>query len=485
MSALGSPVGASARHLALLRQPWQARRLDTGWNRAWVGPLVFTLGLLVLVLVWPAQSHLWLGALGLVWLAWLWWLLAEGLYRQNQPALARLLPGHVRALQFQLLVFGALVSAAAVAAFTLTLGPVRPWLWLVLPVVVAMAWLAREPWLWLPVCLLGPWVPLHAGAAEAANAPPGLKLLGLLVAGLLLVASVGHGGTLHRWHAVRSAGWRRAAAAQRDGRAIHSTALSMPLRALLRLFDWPRLVWRRRVLARGAAAPLGARLSLGLGLGGQWAELAWSGALLFIAPAAIVFGRWRNDPDIDFQEMIDFSLFGVCIGVFSMIASTQHGRLSRLWTRRREQALLALLPGVPTNDFNAVEKRWRHEYLLSWLVATAAVLALGAAGSPGKVNYTAFCAAFCLPLAWLAQHQQRRMHGRPHLAPLALAPVLAALLAWPAQQWGMPAWASLATGVLVYAALARRHDPLRLGLPLGRAVTSPEPLAGNPASDPR
>jgi hypothetical protein len=476
---------ATARHLALLRQPWQVRRLGTGWQRTWVGPLVCTLGALALVLMWPALSRLWLASLGLVWLAWLWWLLAEGLHRQNLPALARLLPGQVNALRLQLLVHAALVTAVAVAAFTLALGPVRPWLWLVLPVVVMMAWLAREPWLWLLPVIFGPWVPLHAWAADASGAAPGLKLLALLAAALLLVASVGNGGSLHRWHAASCTRWRRAEAAQREGRGVPSTALSLPLRALLRLFDWPRLVWRRQVLARGTAAPLGARLSLGLGFGGQWAELLWSALLLFITPAFIVSSRWRNSADIDLQEMVDFSRFGVCIGVFSMIVSTQHGRLSRLWTRRREQALLALLPGVPSRDFSAVEGRWRREYLLSWLVATAAVLALGAAGSPGSLDYTAFCAAFCLPLAWLAQHQQRRLQGRPALAPLALAPVLAAVIAWPVQQLGLPAWASLATGVLVYAALARRHDPRHLELPLGRTVTGPETMTGNPALDPR
>jgi hypothetical protein len=471
-------MSVTARHLALLRQPWQARRLDTGWRRPWVGPLVCTLGVLQMVLVWPAQSRLWLGALGLVLLAWLWWLLAEGLQRQNQPALARLLPGHAHALQLQLLVHGALVTAGAVAVLTLALGTVRPWFWIVLPVVVVMAWLAREPWLWLPASLLGPWTPLHAWAAEVAGASRGVQALGLLVAGLVLAASIGNGGPLHRWHEARGARWRRAEAAEREGRGLPSSELSLPLRALVRLFDWPRLVWRRRVLAQGAAAPLGARVNLGLGLGGQWAELLWVGALLFITPAVIGLGRWRSGSDIDLQEMIDFSRFGVCIGVFSMIASTQHGRLSRLWARRREQALLALLPGVPSGDLGANEVRWRREYLLAWLLATAAVLTLGAAGSPGSLHYTAFCAAFCLPLAWLAQHQQRRLQGRPSLAPLALAPVLAAVLAWPVQQVGVPAWASLVMGGLVYAALSRRHDARRLALPLGRAAAIPGTMSG-------
>lgn len=474
-------MSATARHLALLRQPWQARRLDTGWSRPWVGPLVATLGVLAMVLVWPARSGLWLGSLGVVLLAWLWWLLAEGLYGQNRPALARLMPGHARALQIQLLVQGALVTAAAVAVFTLALGPVRPWLWLVLPVVVLMAWLAREPWLWLPASLLGPWTPLQAWAAEAAAASSARQLMVLLAAGLLLAASIGNGGALHRWHEARRARWRRAETARREGRAIPSAALSRPLRALVRVFDWPRWVWRRRVLARGAAAPLGARLNLGLDLGGQWVELLWVGALLSSIPSVIVgVNRWRSASGAELQEVIDFSRFGVCIGVFSMIVSTQHGRLSRLWARRREQALLALLPGVPNGDLGAVEERWRREYLLSWLLATAAVLALGAAGSPGSLDYTAFCAAFCLPLAWLAQHQQRRLHGRPRLAPLVLAPVLAAILAWPAQQVGLPAWASLATGALVYMALSRRNDARRLTLPLGRTVVAIDASAHTP-----
>lgn len=51
MSAPGIVVSASGRHLALLRQLWQTHRRDTGWNRAWVGPLVSGLGVAVLVSV--------------------------------------------------------------------------------------------------------------------------------------------------------------------------------------------------------------------------------------------------------------------------------------------------------------------------------------------------------------------------------------------------------------------------------------------------
>lgn len=463
---------AMAVQMALLRQPWQPRGRETGWRRPWVPLAVHALAAGGLLVLWPAQWRWWLGALGLIALAWVWWLQAEGLHRQNRPSLSRLVPGHVRALQVQLVMSGALVTAAAVAVLTVVLGPLRPWLWLVLPVVVLMAWLSREPWLWLLLCLVGPWVPLHAGAVEAAAAAPGLKLLALLVAAAVLAASIGRGGRLHRWQAARCARWQQVEAAQREGRAAPPSppGLAGSLgRAFTRFFGWPRLLWRRRVLAQGAAAPLPARLDLGLGCGGQWPELLWTAVVLFGGLALNLWSIGLRNPDVDLQATADFSRFGLCVGAFSMIASTLYGRQGRLWGRRREQALLVLLPGVPAADLGEQERRWRREYLLAWLPAAALVLAVGAAGSPGSLDYTAACAAMCLPLAWLAQHQHRRQQGRPRPALLALAPVLAAALAWPVQMLGVPAWLSLALGAAAYAALAWRHDAQRLVLPLGRA----------------
>lgn len=214
--------------------------------------------------------------------------------------------------------------------------------------------------------------------------------------------------------------------------------------------------------------PLPARLDLGLGLGGQWAELLWTAALLFGGLGISLWTNGQRNADFDLPATADLSRFGLCVGAFSMIASTLYGRHARLWARRREQALLVLLPGVPADDLLTQERRWRREYLLAWLPAAALVLVVGAAGSPGSLDYTAACAAMCLPLAWLAQHQHRRQQRRPRPALLALAPVMAAALAWPVQLLGVPAWVSLALGAAVYAALARQPDAQALVLPLGR-----------------
>ena len=460
---------AVAVQRALLIQPWQARRTQTGWRSPWLGPLVLALGCGALAWVWPARAAVFavLGALAL--LAWLGWLGADGLTRQNRPALARLLPGHVRALQLQLLLLLAALTLAAWAVLLLAFGPALPWLWLVLPVAVMLAWLPREPALWFGVLLASPSLPLWAWAAEAQLAAPGLKLLALLAAAALVAASVGQGGRWHRAQAARSERWRRAAAAQQAGRKVPAGTLGVLGRAASRVFDWPGRLWRRRVLAQGAAAPLPARLDLGLGLGGQWAELAWSALLLFGGLATALVFNGGGDPDRDLQGLADVARFGVCIGAFSMIGSTLYARLGPLWARRREQALLALLPGVPAQDLADQERLWRRSWLLAWVVATAGVLALGALGSPGSLDYTAACAALCLQLPWLAQHQQRRLQAPPSIGLLAAGPVLAAGLAWGVQQLGVPAWVSLPAGALAWVWLARRQDPVRLTLPVGRS----------------
>jgi hypothetical protein len=462
-------MSAARRHAALWRQPWQARRAQRGWRSPWIGPAVLALGCGGLALAWPARAALFTALAALVALAWHGWLGVDGLMRQNQPALARLLPGQVRALRLQLLLHLGLVTLAAWAVLVLAFGPERPWLWLVLPLVVMLAWLPREPVLWLLVLLANPTLPLWAWAAEAQQAAPGQQLLALLAATALVAASVGQGGAWHRAQAARCERWRRADAAQREGRGTPTATLGRLGRAVVRVFDWPRRLWRQRVLARGRAAPLAARLDLGLGLGGQGAELAWGAVLLFGGLASgLLLGARESLAERDLQGLADVARFGVCIGAYSMIGSTLYGRLGPLWARRREQALLALLPGVPAHDLAAQEERWRRAYLVAWLLATAGVLTLGALGSPGSLDYVAACAALCLPLPWLAQHLQRRLQGPPAVALLAAAPVLAAGLAWPAQQLGVPAWASLGAGVLAWALLARRHDARPLALPVGR-----------------
>jgi len=455
-------------HAAVWRQAWQVRRRLRVWQRPWLPVLVLAVPLLAFVGVWPARAAVWLALLGLNSLAWLWWLQVEGLTRQNRPASARLVPSHAAALRLSLLGQSLPIAAAATAVLALAFEPRLQWLWLVVPIVVLTAWLQREPWLWALPVLAGFWFPGFGLAAAAAALPLGAQAGLLALSGLLLAACIGNGGPLHRWHDARCQRWARARAAQSEGRGAPAAALGPIGRAWLRLFDWPQRLWRRRLLRQGAAAPLSARLDLGLDFGGRWAMLTWILVVVIVGTVGAMLLTARHNPDVQALRFIDAGRFGLCIGLFTTIGSTLHGRLDRLWGRRREQALLALLPGLPAGDTSALERHWRREYLLLWAMATTVALAITSQGSPGSLDYAAACAGGCLPLVWWAQRRQRRLSARPGFSPMMLAPLAMAGLAWPVQQAGVPAWLSLGTGAALWALCALHRDARALRLPVGR-----------------
>lgn len=455
---------------AVLRQPWQQRLGGRRWLRALATPLLVSVPPLLVAWQWGVRPAALLSIAGLVWLTWLWWLQVDGLLDQNRPLLARLVPGHATTLRRSLLLQWAVIGAAAFGLISLGLGFDLRWLWLALASMVTLAWLAREPWLWVLFGIGSPWLGEVGGlTAVAAALPAAQQVVGLLLLAVLLVACIGSGGRLHRWLAAHQRAMRQSVRAAAEGRPSPVASQGPLARALQRLFDWPLRQWRRRVLAASPAAPLLVRLDLGLDTGGRWAQLLWIG--LMIAGLAVGVLTWVSlQHDQPPQQLIDAGRFGLCVGLYSMIAGSLHGRLGQLWARRREQALLRLLPGAPADgDATALERRWRREYLLMWGVATLLVLGVTAFGSPGAMNYAAACAAACLPLAWLTQHRQRRLQAPPRFTLASLVPVVAAVFAFLVQDQGVPAWLSLAAGALLYAACAWRHDALALRLPVGRA----------------
>lgn len=128
---------------------------------------------------------------------------------------------------------------------------------------------------------------------------------------LLLVACIGDGGTLHRWHDARSRRWNRTLAAQGQGRSTLPAALGPIGRAWLRWFDWAQRLWRRRLLRQGATAPLPARLDLGLGFGGQSVTLAWTLALVTGGTVGALLLAARYNPDVQALRVIDAGRFGL------------------------------------------------------------------------------------------------------------------------------------------------------------------------------
>lgn len=463
-------MNAVAMHAALLRQPWQQRRHARRWWLVVATPLLLALPPLAIAALRSIGLVSLLASLGIVWLTWLWWMQAEGLFEQNRPALARLVPGHAAALRLSLLLQAALVTAAAVALLGLALGTPLRWLWLVAPLVVALAWLAREPWLWLPFGIVSPLLgELRTLSLQLSGLPLATQALLLAAMAAVLALGVGQGGVLHRGADARQGRWQRSAKALGEGRPAPVAAQGRLSRAAQGLFAWPMRLWRRRVLEAGAHAPLLVRLDMGLDSGGRWTQLLWIGVLVLLVTVAIL-AKVSLQYGVGARQLVDAGRFGLGIGVFSVIAGALHGRLGQLWGRRREQALLVLLPGAPAGgDATALERRWRREWLCLWAAAAAVVAVVGAFGSPGTLDFLAVCAAVNLPLVWLAQHLHRRLDGPPRLLLIGLVPPLAAGLGYVAQQQGVPGALSLALGLLAYALCARRHDPATLRLPLGRA----------------
>jgi hypothetical protein len=286
--------------------------------------------------------------------------------------------------------------------------------------------------------------------------------------GFLLARCVGDGGRLHRWADARQQRWLQSAQALQEGRAAPKGAHGQVGRAVQRAVEWPLRRWRSRVLAAGTRASLADRLELGLGTGGTWAMMIWLGIAIWCITSGVLWAVAATS-DTPLTQVVDHARFGLCAGLYSLIAGPLNARLVQLWSRRREQALLVLLPGLPAGgDAHLVERQWHRQWLASWATVTVALLALSTLGSPDMLHYVAACAGLCLPMIRVVQVQQRRLRGRAGLSLATLWPFMAAALAAVAQWQMVPIWASLLLGALVYAVLGRAVPSRPLRLPVGR-----------------
>ncbi|KPF48939.1 hypothetical protein IP87_05210 [beta proteobacterium AAP121] len=468
MSAAAPRLNAWSLHASLLRQPWQARLNRRSWLSLSLVP-VLALGValgLGTAMRLQAGGVLMLG--GLVLLVILWHLQVEGLLSQNRYALARLVPGHAQALQLSLLLQGLLVTVAAVLLISLGSSPQLRWLWLCLIVVVMLAWLAREPFGWIAFGLLSPLLgELPRWTLQLAGMPWGVQLLGLGSLVLLLATCAGQGGAWHRWADERQRRLLRTIDALSRGEAAAAVDQGRMGRAVTRCFDWPQRVWRRRVIAGGPRLPMGTRLGVALGTGGAMPALLWLGSCI-----GVVLGGMMWAQQVTWSLLAQPGRLGLCIGLFSMLAGILSGRLERLWARRREQALMLLLPGCPRGaDVAGLEARWRAQALLLWAGLTALALALTHQGGAAGRDFVLFVALLCLPLPWAAQWRARRLHGKPSPWVFGPWPALAGVTGLAAAPLGITAAWSLGAALavaLVAEVLVRRDAGPPLPLPAGR-----------------
>lgn len=375
----------------------------------------------------PSSGTFWLGLVSGIAALLLWHFQVDGLLQQNRPMLARLVPGHVTALRRSLL-----------RQWLLHTGVWTVWLCTFFPstgaplmaagfgaALVALAWAARQPWLWLAyalgfVALMVQWgsqAPALQAAFSSQQPMAGWPWAAfvLLASGAALPGLLSTGHAAHRRNAAQRENMRLMSAAMMQGGGMPVRLRSGWLEALERLVDWP---WRR-LLARelnGGSWPAATkqpgrvgRLNLVLAGSSHWARqaglLAWL-VLLFGLPFWAM-ETWRQPNPSNGTRAINLMCISLCYVAFGVALSPVVRIGAHLRQMRREFDLLRLAPGVP--PMPVLGRRWSGhlaaQFLLGWTLATAlVVLPMLAWGSADAVRFSAGFAAGCLlllPLAWV------------------------------------------------------------------------------------
>ena len=314
------------------------------------------------------------------------WLIELGsAQRQNHPNAARLVPGHVQRLRETVVVVYLAIALATGAAVGLLVGHTLAW---VLAAGVAMLFVAttrQRPWLWAIGWVVpafantwtksAPWQAMRELALSIYETQPlALAVVGLLLLPWLASRFVHDGEAGHAETFKRNEQRRRALQMARMGQSsVRDQGRGALWFAEAFLFIYRR--WTQHLIATARPTPRSvmARAELACGVNAHWATHLGS-MLVFAAIAALIWAIARFGYGVLGLLFITQGGFGLAIGVtFAAILPTMSVR-SALYSTRREQALLMLLPGMPRGA--ALNQRLARRQLLHFLVswATAAVL---------------------------------------------------------------------------------------------------------------
>lgn len=321
----------------------------------------------------------------------------EALQAQNQPTLARLLPGQPRALRRQQQVLWLLGSVAHALPYALigSMGPATLCL-AALAVTVQLTMVGARLRVWLPVLLLG--LGAAIGMPEIARLMdgrllwPALTLLTLAsLVGLARLIRSGDGTHRHRY-------------AQQRSLIVGGILTLKPerLRSQMLPVWWRRWsqywFWRhwQRLLARPTPANALPRLAMVVQGHSHWTLVLCSTTQLsaFMLPLLALdsfldlggFGKWLLD------EHNILLIWLLLTPLLSLLTSPGA-------SGRREQTLLALLPGLPQRTQLALawaKLQLRH-YLRAWLIVAGLSVLLMAAG--GRETMERLALALSLGLA--------------------------------------------------------------------------------------
>jgi hypothetical protein len=369
-----------------------------------------------------AGGSFWIGVGALLVVGWA--MFVGNVLQQNHPTLARLLPHHASQLRLALLVGWALACLAATALPGFAFGAPLAWGCGTAVALVLLSAAVRWPLLWLggiaaPFVMAG--LTRAFGAADLQQALDDAwnghrELIACVIAlagGSVLVRIVREGGPEHL-EAYETRHRLRQAFLQQQGAGV-MTAMNCKYPWMGRLAVGGRAYawWMARVLARPRST-VTSRLLLGLGRACHWTTHATQ-AVLFLVISVVACGVVALAVD---RDMFAYVLPWLAFSALTAVCSPALQAAPQLRQTRREQALLALLPGVPRG---ARLNRWlawqmSASFLVSAVIAFATAWGLDAladrlrpgisASATGGMNL-GVAAVLLSQLAWQWRHWAR------------------------------------------------------------------------------
>ncbi len=459
----------------ILAHGLQLRRNQHGWRSAAV-----VLALVVLPslasMAWgtPTQRLLVPLGLGVAVVVTAWCLLVGSLLLQNQPAAARLVPGHVGRLREVLLLAWALASVLVTAALMAGgLGLALAWP-LAAGGLALLGLLVRWPLGWIPVSLLPfPWAWLlpagtwAEGIALLQQHPLRVVALSALIVPMVLAGVLGDGGRAHRARHARAERWREMARSDGSWQASGKVGglgglMNLPYQRQLQKWSAAR--------GPGTVAP---RLMLGLGPAVHW-TVQFSGAVLY-GGILLLVGLCSLWIPVSFPDFLRAGSFGLTIGLMSALLAPLTSLGRALDRSRAEQGLLVLLPGVPRGRAlnRLLARQWLLQFGLTWCGGLAVAVAVMAYSAAPRELLLPFLLAYLLPIATVWRDWSRQPRGGRGGTPVVLAVVLTAFFGYALYRWqGVPLWGIAAAQLALAAAVGGWGWRLQMSapsaLPVGR-----------------
>lgn len=383
---------ATARYSQVLLAVWRQRDLSSPWGRRAIAALLVLSG--AAGLIWLPRELAWRVPLVelIVVVLGVWMAIAANLLEQNHPTAARTVPGHVRTLKRAALLGWALCTLL----FTLLVWAMMPaaGLWPILLLcsgflAAFLLWTTRLVWLWFLLILLSPLsLALGSWLAPARQALAALwethtyemLLLCLIFQAWLVVRAFAEGGAKHQARYATQALMRRSMQMQLEGKAPAINAWA-PFERLARPFVRILSAWLQHVLARADNTSLRsvmARAEIVLHGQQHWLRNALAMGVI-VAVVVMIFTAVLFTTGVSLAVVLKHGSFGMGIGLASAGFNPGFTLTNSLWASRREQALLRLLPGMPSGqalNIAIARLQWR-DFIVGWLLTTGLLFALG------------------------------------------------------------------------------------------------------------